>query len=218
MWLQVAVNRRPQPLLDAIQRSGAIGPHSLIIWNSPLEKENLREYRDLRALRKAGIAPSSLSTPLQRFWPARGPVWDAIGITSEGHPVFVEAKAHIAEAASPGTKASAKSKELIEKSLAAARRLYAPKATAVWSNVFYQYANRLAHHYFLTKLNGIHSSLVFLYFLNARDTSVPVCEEEWRGAIRLIHAALGLTSDLKQRRVFDAFLDVRLLENGIPSN
>src|ERR1700719_3980397 len=97
-WLQVAVNRKPQLLQGALQRSGAIGPRVSVTWQSPLEADDFREYRDGKALEKAGIA--NLKKPLDQFWPARGPVWDALGTTSEQHPIFIEAKAHIPEVAS----------------------------------------------------------------------------------------------------------------------
>jgi hypothetical protein len=205
----VAVNRKSELLLSALRRSGAIGPRVSVTWSSPLEKEEFQEYRDSKALEKAGIG--SLRKPLDEFWPARGPVWDALGITSEGHSLFVEAKAHIAEVASSGTKASPESLGLIERSLKEAREFYAPRATACWSDTFYQYANRLAHHYFLKQVNGVSSSLVFLYFVNADDMKGPTTEEEWRGAVQLLHAFLGLPKELTQFGVFDAFLDTRLL-------
>ena len=214
-WLQVAVNRKPQLLLDALRRSEAIAPEASITWRSPLENENFQEYRDGKALAKAGIGRASLKKALEEFWPARGPVWDAVGITSEGPPLFLEAKAHIPEAASPATRATPASLKLISRSLGEAREFYAPRATAVWSNVFYQYANRLAHHYFLTEANGLPSALVFLYFVNAYDMLGPMSEEEWHGAVRLIHAVLGLPKDLKRYGVFDAFLDVRLLKEAL---
>nr|GAJ36107.1 hypothetical protein BDOA9_0153200 [Bradyrhizobium sp. DOA9] len=202
-------------LETALRLSGAIGPTASVVWASPLRDDDFREYRDMAALTKAGI--DSLKKPLAEFWPARGPVWDAIGVSTERTPVFVEAKAHIPEAASPATMASPQSFELIEKSLSEARKFYAPNASAIWTNVFYQYANRLAHHYFLTRFNGLKSSLVFLYFVNAMDMQGPVTEEEWHGAIRLIHAVLGLPKDLRSRGVFDAFVDVKRLRHGAGS-
>jgi hypothetical protein len=54
---------------------------------------------------------------------------------------------------------------------------------------------------------------VFLYFLTADDMLGPMSEEEWHGAIRLIHAGLGLPKDLRYQGVFDAFLDARLLQD-----
>jgi hypothetical protein len=218
-WLQVAVNRKPQLLTSALQRSGAIGPRISVTWHSPLEGDEFREYRNGTALKNAGIEVASLKKPLEQFWPARGPVWDALGITSEGHPLFVEAKAHIPEAATPATKASAAaSVDLIGRSLGEARQFYAPRATASWSNLFYQYANRLAHQYFLRRVNDIPSVLVFLYFVNADDMLGPMSEEEWHGAVRLIHAVLGLPKDLRSHGVFDAFLDARLLQDTVDSN
>jgi hypothetical protein len=211
-WLQVAVNRKPQLLESALRRSGAIGQRSSVTWKSPLEGDGFREYRDKAALAKVGIA--HLKKPLEQFWPTRGPRWDALGVTSERCPLFVEAKAHIPETASPATKASTESLKLIDRSLGEARQFYARTAKANWSNLFYQYANRLAHHYFLMHLNGLTSPLVFLYFLNADDMSGPMSEEEWHGATRLIHAVLGLPNDLRSLGVFDAFLDARLLQDA----
>ena len=212
-WLQVAINRKPELLLGAIRRSGAIARRTSVTWNSPLADDSFREYRDSAALKKAGIA--ELRKPLHSFWPARGPMWDAIGITSEGSPLFIEAKAHIPEAASPATKASPESRRLIEQSLAKARQSYAPRARADWSTLFYQYANRLAYQYFLREINVIKSTLVFLYFLNADDMLGPASEEEWQGASRLIHAVLGVPKDLTSHGVFDVFLDTRLLRDAV---
>jgi hypothetical protein len=211
-WLQTVINRKPELLLSALRRSGAITTRTSVVWHSPLEADGFREYRDRDALVKAGI--TNLEKPLRSFWPARGPVWDAIGITSAGSPLFIEAKAHIPEAASPGTKASPISRALIDQSLTEARGFYAPRARTIWSNLFYQYANRLAHQYFLKQLNGIPSILVFLYFLNAEDMLGPMSEDEWHGAVRLIHAVLGVPKNLNRYGVFDVFVDVRLLQGA----
>ena len=213
-WIQVAINRRPDVVREALQRANAITVSTAIQWTSPLESEQCCEYRDETALQKAGIA--SLATrPLNAFWPPGGPVWDAIGRTSDGAAVFVEAKAHIPEAVSPGSRATPPSLHVIEKSLEEARRWYAPRATADWSRTFYQYANRLAHHYLLTQVNGVRSRLVFLYFTHAPRMNGPASEAEWRGAVRLLHAVLGLPESLESRGVFEAFVDVRTLEGAV---
>lgn len=212
-WLQIVVNRKPELLIDVLRACGAIALSNSVTWQSPLECERFREYSGQLALKRAGI--TELRKPLDSFWPRRGPVWDAIGVASEGSPVFVEAKAHIAEVASPGTKASASSREMIMRSLFSARQFYAPKSKAEWTIHFYQYANRLAFQYFLRELNGIRSTLVFLYFLNADDMYGPKSQEEWRGASRLIHATLGISEDLPSHGVFDAYLDAHLLDGAI---
>jgi hypothetical protein len=148
--------------------------------------------------------PGDLKVPLAQFWPPRGAVWDALGVTSNDRPLLLEAKAHIPEAASPGTKATPKSRALIDRSLESARRHYAPKSSARWSGHFYQYANRLAYQFWLRAQNGVPSSLVFLYFTNAVDMDGPATEEEWRGAPRLVHAVLGLPADLTKFGVHTA--------------
>jgi hypothetical protein len=217
-WLQIAVNRKKDLLLNALHSSGAIAVTSSITWFSPIEQE-FEEYRDNEALKKVNIDPALLKTPLAEFWPARGPVWDGLGVTSEGQSLFVEAKAHISEAASPASKASSdRSKQLIDASLKRARLHFAPRSTSTWGPLFYQYANRLAHHYFLTQLNGARSVLVFLYFVNDRDMHGPLSEEEWKGAVRLIHCLLGLPENLRKYGVFDAFLDVNLLRDALDRN
>jgi hypothetical protein len=95
------------------------------------------------------------------------------------------------------------------------RRHYAPRAKANWSGLFYQYANRLAHQYFLRERNRLSTKLVFLYFVNADDVDGPMSEAEWHGASRLIHAALGLPKDLREFDVFEAFVDARLLNDAV---
>lgn len=211
--LQIAVNQRPELLQSALRRSGALGRREAIEWISPLDRDRCVEYRDGEALRRLRLA-DPMHSPLRDFWPARGPVWDALAIAGATRPVLIEAKAHIPEAASPPTKASPTSKAHIEASLSAARRYYAPRSGAVWTGLFFQYANRLAHQFFLRERNGIESSLVFLYFTNATDMDGPASEVEWKGAVRLIHAVLGLPADLSSCGVHDAFLDARLLTDA----
>jgi hypothetical protein len=196
----------------ALEESGALGPGDEIDWQSPLEADEFREYRDGEALRRLGIE-SLPSRDLNTFWPRRGPVWDALGRSKAGRLVLVEAKAHIPEAVSPPSKASEVSIGLIRQSLEKARRYYTKRSDADWSGVFYQYANRLAFQYLLNKLNGLPSVLVFLDFINARDVNGPTSSDEWRGATRVIHTQLGLPEDLRQFGVYHAYLDVKGLES-----
>jgi len=210
-WLQVAVCRAPDLLDQALRQSGAIGPAATVKWVSPLPKDRFAEYQDERALQALGLG----SLPVRRlsdFWPKGGPVWDALGVSSEGQPILLEAKAHISEAASPPSKAGAKSLERIEAALAEARAWYAPQSRAVWSKALYQYANRLAFQYFLAKVNRVPSRLVFLDFCHDAEMDGPETPEMWKGAAEMIHALLGLPKDLTQKGVFHAYLDVRLLK------
>jgi hypothetical protein len=207
--LQVAVNHKPELLLSALRRCGAVGCREPLTWLSPLAP-SYTEFRDGAALSQLRLN-GRLLTPLSEFWPSRGPVWDALALAAE-RPILLEAKAHIPEAASPPSQAkSATSAELIANSLARAKKHYGSRHPMPWGQIFYQYANRLAYQYFLRQLNGVSSSLVFLYFTNATDMDGPSTEQEWHGAIRLIHSVLGLSADLSQHGVNHAFIDARLL-------
>lgn len=208
LLLQRAVADHPQLLEKSFRLSGALAHDDVLTWHSPLASGEFKEYRDATALAKLGLA-DRLSTPLSEFWPARGAVWDGLATTKLGFAVLVEAKAHIPEAASPPCKASPNSLIQIQKSLVDARRILAPKSRADWTGVFYQYANRLAFQLFLNRTNAIPSTLVFLNFTNAVDVRGPSSEEEWRGAIRLLHAVLGLPEHLEGHGVFHAFIDAR---------
>ena len=204
--LQLAIQNHPELLHTAMRKAGALNKGETVEWTSPLEDEDFKEYRDSAALKKLGVL-ESITHPLNEFWPQRGPVWDATGITGQGRPVLLEAKAHIPEAASPKSGASPKSLAHIESSLEKARKYYSPKSNSIWSGVFYQYANRLAHHYYLRELNGISSVLIFLDFTNATEMDGPQSALEWKGATRLIHSVLGLPKNLERYDVFHAYVD-----------
>ncbi len=211
-WLQVAINRAPELLNEALRPLLPLQAHEQVAWRSPRAITGFREYRDMRALRQLGIH-SLPQRPLRTFWPVGGPMWDALAKTSGGQFIFLEAKAHLAEAASPGTGASDWARGLICKSLCEARQHYAPASRANWSGTYYQYANRLAHHYLFHTLNGLPSHLVFLYFLNAAEMHGPTSPWQWERTIRRLHRALGLPHRFQPPRVHDVFLDVTLLSD-----
>jgi len=211
--LRFAVNKRPQLLLAALRESGALGQREDIHWCSPLVKDPLgayREYKDGAVIRLLCLE-KKVPAPLSDFWPSRGAVWDALATAANGRPILLEAKAHIPEAVSRIKAASKASIDLINKGLALARSRYTKKSQADWSAPFYQYANRLAYQFWMRERNGNPSSLVFLYFLNAKQMKGPATREEWLGVTRLIHSVLGLPADLAHFGVYDTFLDARRL-------
>jgi hypothetical protein len=63
---------------------------------------------------------------------------------------------------------------------------------ASWESPFYQYANRLAHLYYLNALNRQRAYLLFLYFAEAPDVPEPCTVAQWEGAERLTKKCLGL--------------------------
>jgi hypothetical protein len=78
-----------------------------------------------------------------------------------------------------------------------------------WTSPFYQYANRVAHLYFLRAINDVPAYLIFVYFLNDETMGGPNMREEWLGALRLVKAYLGIGRNKLQKYMDDIFVDVR---------
>lgn len=186
-WIQRAVNEQWPSLNDPVVAATGGNP---ITWLSPLAPDNFAEYRDAAFLRRVG--QPGLEAALAAFWPARGPQWDALGVTSTGGVLLVEAKAHIAEMCSPGTAASGPSRERIEAALGAvAVELGAGPKRADWADHFYQLANRLAHLQFLRK-QGVEAWLVLVGFVGDRDMGGPTTAEAWEAAYEVAFHVMGL--------------------------
>ena len=213
-WLQVAVAKAPTVLERAIREAGAIDQDETLSWSSPLASTQFAEYRDEEAFRALGIAEFPVRA-LADFWPRRGPVWDGLAVTDREKFLLVEAKAQVAEVLSPPSKAGPKSKAVIAAALEEARMFYAPRASKVWSEHFYQYVNRLAHQYFVAHVNCLPSRLVFLDFYNAREMNGPTSAAEWLGVTKMIHAFLGLPESLERFGVFHAYINVAELESAL---
>ena len=81
-WMQSAVEHHGRELNEAISTVALTS--SNIDWLSPLRSDGYAEYRDEGFLRLLGLDPASLPLPLDRFWPANGPQWDALGRTDRG--------------------------------------------------------------------------------------------------------------------------------------
>lgn len=188
-WIRVAVNERTQETNGRI--SELFGWEDRIQWLSPLAEDDYAEYFDDAFLERLGVA--DLAVPLKSFWPRRGPSWDALAKTRDGKVILVEAKAHIEESVDYRSRASGDSLLRICAALDQAKNAFAAATDASWISPFYQYANRLAHLYYLRRLNGIEAYLAFIYFANAPDVPRPATVEEWRGAERVIKKSLGLS-------------------------
>jgi hypothetical protein len=200
-WIQEAINNHPHLLAEKI---GHIVPGS-IRWLSPLASDEYAEYRDEASLQLLGIDKPAQT--LREFWPARGPQWDALGKTSEGEVVLVEAKAHVAELLpGPSQARSPTSTDMIERALLEASSWFGATPRIPWNVPFYQYANRLAHLYYFRELCRVPAYLAFVYFTGDHDMRGPATEAEWKGAIELTHRLLGLSR--QPDSVVDVFIDV----------
>jgi len=207
--LQVAINIKKKYLDCEISK--VIGKQMNIDWKSPLKSDDYAEYRDEDFLEKLGILNNKMKYPLSKFWPKKGPQWDALGVSGD-EIVLVEAKANIPEMVSPGTKAGSNSRRKIENSLDEVKKYLSISDTIDWTGTFYQYVNRIAHLYYLKEKNKIKAHLLFIYFINDVLVDGPKTKDEWLGAIQTMECYLGLSKKHKlQEYIHDIFIDVNAL-------
>ena len=204
-WLQVLVNCRPGLLNEAICDRLAESPHD-IDWRSPLLSDHYAEYRDQEFVDRLASSRYLTQTPAQTpaqtleprrpladFWPRFGPQWDGLAVTDKGQILLVEAKAHISEMVTAPSQARGEpAVRLIQESLEEIKSFLKSRAPADWSTSFYQYANRLAHLYWLRELNGLNAYLVNVFLLGDEEMIGPKTTEEWEAAIRLQEVFLGV--------------------------
>ena len=203
--LQILINKKYNLLNKII--SEKLGKTLKITWVSPLKEDEFAEYRDEGFLNILDIKPQYYS--LSDFWPKGGPQWDALGKTN--NTVFlVEAKANIPEIVSKPSYAGYKSKTKILYSFSKVKRFLNVNNPVDWSGTFYQYANRIAHLYFLKELNKIDTYLVNIYFVNDKSVKGPSSISEWKGAIEVIKEYLGIPKRNKlAKNMIDIFIDLK---------
>jgi hypothetical protein len=189
-WLRKAVNEHQEKLDDLAKSAFNWKQSETIEWLSPIASDGYAEYYDEEFLTLLGL--SSLKRPLSGFWPKGGPRWDGLAKTRTGKLILVEAKAYIEEGVDFGSRAGSDSLAVISTALDEAKRAFEAPPDAPWEAPFYQYANRLAHLYFLNHLNDLPTYLLFLYFADAPDVPTPCSVDQWEGAVRLTSRCLGL--------------------------
>jgi hypothetical protein len=177
-----------------------------IRWVSPLARNDYQECRDGDFLRAIGA--ENQSTRLADFWPSMGPCWDALGVITDPAgrlkpgAILVEAKSHIPEIYGNGCQAGNSSLDKIDRALAETRQWLGVEGDADWRGPLYQYANRLAHLYFLREKTEKPTWLVNLYFLD--DPIGPTSQEEWRVEIPKVKRLLGINGQVPN--AVDVFL------------
>ena len=179
-WIQRAIAFRP----DLIQ------PEVLpeITWVSPLVDDEFAEYRDGDFVRKLGLP--ELAPNLQEFWPRGGPQWDALGVFP-GAVVLAEAKAHLAEFASPRSQASEASRIRIEAAFLRVKSDLGVSSEIAWTEHYYQFANRIAHLWFLRNLD-VDAHLVLIGFVGDDEMGGPREASAWSESCLAAEAVLGL--------------------------
>ncbi len=206
-WLQVAVECRPDLLNGPIRAAMGMSDAVDIEWLSPVRSERFVEYRDGATFAKCGVELTKRQ--LADFWPQRGPMWDGLARTSQGDILLVEAKAHIPEIVSPRSRATEPARGRIAESMRQVQLAVAPKSVdwVDWTSTFYQYANRVAHLYFLREENGVRAHLINVYFINATDVNGPTDRAEWQGAIKVVECYLGLGRTRLSKFMHKVFVD-----------
>lgn len=192
-----------------------------IKWVSPIPPDYL-EYYDNDFLRILGLKEwTDSKKPLQQFWPKNGPHWDALGYRIKNDnfidKIFlVEAKSRIPEMFSDiSVEIKSDSLEFIKKTLDEVKGKIRPycgedQYIGDWTKVFYQYANRLAHLYYLRVLNNLDAYLIYVYFINDPywGNNGVSSKERWEGIISTVKNYLGLMHGM--HRLSDYVLDVFL--------
>ena len=215
-WLQALVNNHTELLNTYIAPKLRPQPSS-IEWLSPLRSDEYAEYNDNDFIKLIDVTLDERS--LSQFWPEGGPHWDALATTDNGQILLAEAKSHILELRSHLGATSHVSINHILASLSETKRFMRADSRADWTTPFYQSANRLAHLYLLSDLNGVNAYLINIYFLNDHDmqqstTIAPKSIQEWESAILTEKIALGLSSRHRlHNRIINTFIDVNRI-NG----
>ncbi|MDO9531289.1 MAG: hypothetical protein Q7O12_04060 [Deltaproteobacteria bacterium] len=205
-WIQVLINACPELFNNRIRERVRNLSGRDICWVSPLKKDDFAEYRDRAFLERIGL--DELSEELGKFWPKNGPQWDALGKTSDGETFFlVEAKANLPELVSFCGATNKNSLSTISDSLAKTQGWITCRNFSIdWKCGFYQYANRLAHLYFLGKMKK-EAYLIFLYFVDD-PTHISTSCEEWNAALELQKKLLGLSAKNLTGKVMDIFINI----------
>lgn len=180
-WLQRFVAEAP----------AALQPRGLppLDWISPLAADGYAEYMDGAFLDKLDLA--RLKPALAEFWPRSGPRWDGLAVFDDG-VVLVEAKAHTDEFLTTSSKATdPASVAMIAAALSACRSALGADDRSDWVRCYYQYANRLAHLWWL-RGQGVPAHLLFVHFVGDAERKGPDSPREWEVAERAAHYALGL--------------------------
>lgn len=196
-WMRLAANDAAGLINQKIKLAFGWDDQESIEWRSPLKSDDYAEYYDETFLERLGI--SDLEVPLADFWPRSGPRWDGLARSESGKLILLEAKAYPEEAVDGSSAAGPASLQKIEAAIAEAKKAYGASEDANWLAPFYQYANRLAHLYFLAERNGLDCYLVFLNFADAPDVPRPCNAAQWEGASRVVDKCLGLPRKHKHR-------------------
>jgi hypothetical protein len=189
---QLWVNRRTTALDQALRTQLPELGSAAFHWKSPLAETSYSEHQDARFLEAVELADHAAA--LKRFWPSRGPVWDALATVEVNGAVGVllgEGKSYPGELYGGGCKAGPKSLAGIRASLAQTQQALGVRTDVdVWCGPLYQTANRLAHLHWLRDVIGVQAWFVHLLFVD--DPHTPTSVATWERTLAAADKLLGL--------------------------
>jgi hypothetical protein len=122
--------------------------------------------------------------------------------------ILLEAKSHFKELGTSPCGAKGDSLERIKRSLSVVKQALRVREGADWLGKYYQYANRLAHLYWLN-MEEVPAWLVVLYFIGDREQHGPDSEAEWRCRLNDMRIALGLPEyHILSDRIINIFMPI----------
>lgn len=151
----------------------------------------------------------------KKFWPPSGKQhhWDAVGrilMEGEWEWLLVEAKSHLTEIKTECKASERGGRPKIRKAFNETKRALGIPEDADWLTGYYQFANRIAALYFLTRHHEI-GRLLFVYFCgdSVPNKVCPASENEWLETISQQDEHLGLSiCHPLADRVHKAFLPI----------
>jgi hypothetical protein len=162
---------------------------------APVADKKFYEPRDGAFLESVGLP--ELRLKLAKFWPTRGPRWDALAVLQTGGAVLLtEAKSYPAEMRGRGCRACHLSSKTIRASIQDAQKWFGVPSDTGWLGPLYQYANRLAHVYFLRKIGDLPAFLANLYFLDDSSLLTPTSRSSWDSRLPDFKKQLGFASTI----------------------
>jgi hypothetical protein len=191
---QLWVNRRAEQLDTELRATIPGLDNASLDWRSPLESDSFNEYKDGAFLKAVDLTEHAAS--LKEFWPARGPVWDALSVVELNGTTGVllgEGKSYPGELYGSGTKAGPASRLRIEKALKLTQNwLGIDQPMDDWCGPLYQTANRLAHLYWLNEVVGIRAWFVHLLYLDDAHSNFATSQQTWQTELAKADKTLGL--------------------------
>lgn len=175
-----------------------LGDDMKLDWKSPVAENDFYEYRDdfLRGL-NINTVTEEAHKKLRLFWPHNGPQWDGLAVVNGKENrkgiLLIEAKSHTSETKADMKATADKSIEMINSSIEKAQN-YMRVVPQIWTNEYYQLANRIAYLYFLNVELKIPTWLVLINFTedsSYKSTSI----SEWLRHYNIIASKMGIRED-----------------------